>query len=223
MGMLRSPVWLHRSHRALGAVAVLVVLAPGGAILAVSSSTDLGDCAVFVTQARPPATQQTAQRPPVEQPPANQTKTLPSEVLRPPQEKELTDLGGVLKAIANPETAPATLASLQAGKPFSLERYVVLVADVRSIVVLLDARDLRARLNASKDVNAETKAAINQNISVIEGCAPGRFENRGGAPVFEQVTALVQKHRAQLQPLAFQAAAPRDAAPAAAPPKKQGQ
>ena len=223
MGILSSPVLLQRLLRALGAVAVLAVLAPRGVLLSASPSTNLGDCTVVLTQARPAAPQQTTQRPPVEQAPANPPKTLPSEALRPPQDGELTDLGGVLKAMANADTAPATLAGLQAGKPFSLERYVVLVADVRSIVVLLDARELRARLNASKDVNAETRAAINQNVSVIEGCAPSRFENRGGSAVFEQVTALVQKHRAQLQPFAFQAATPQDSAPVTAPPRKQGQ
>jgi hypothetical protein len=226
MRLLNSWVFRRRSNRPLVATAAFGILAQSSVLLSDSSTSDIGGCTVLVAQARPSPQQQPeqrpAQRPPVEQPSGGAPKA-PSDALRAPQEKELTDLGGVLKAMASAETAPATLAALRAGKPFSFERFGVLVADVRSIVVLLDARELRARLSKNKEVNAETRPGIDQSVGVMEGCAPGRFENRGGPTVFEQVTALVQKHRSQLEPFLFQSVAPQDATPAIPPNPRKGQ
>ncbi len=225
MRLLSSRVFRRRSHRPLVAAAALGILTQSAVVLSESSTSDVGGCTVLVAQAQtsPPQQpeQQPAQRPPVEQPAGGPPKA-PPDALRAPEEKELTDLGGVLKAMASAETAPATLAALRAGKPFSFERFGVLVADVRSIVVLLDARELRARLSKNKELNADTRPGLDQNVGVMEGCAPGRFENRGGPIVFEQVTALVQKHRSQLEPFLFQSVAPQDATPATPPnpPKK---
>jgi hypothetical protein len=145
------------------------------------------------------------------------------EALKAPQDKELEELGGVLKSLANPETAAAAVADLGAGRPFSLERFGVLVADARSIVVQLHARELRTRLGRSRELDAQSRQWIDQRVRVMQECAPGRFENRGGPVVFGQVAALVEKHRAKLEPFLFQApAAPTAPAPARQDQGKQG-
>jgi hypothetical protein len=207
------------SRVAIGVLCV-AVLVPA------SSSSEVVGCTVLLDQAQSPQQQRPdqrpEQRPPIEQPPARPPAKVATEALRAPQEKELTELAGVLKAIANVETAPAVLEGLRAGKPFSLERFGVLVADVRSIVVLLDARELRKRLDGRTEVSAETRQGIDQSVRVMEGCAPGRFENRGGPIVVEQVTALVQKHRGQLVPFLFQSATQQEA-PVPAPQKQRKQ
>jgi len=136
-------------------------------------------------------------------------KGAPSEALRPPQERELEELGGVLKALASAETSGATLAALGKGQPFSLERFGVLVADVRSVVVQLNARELRGVVLRTNKLDAETRQWIEQSVQVMEGCGTARFENRGGPVVFEQVVALVGKHRGHLEPLVFPSQEPQ--------------
>lgn len=186
-------------------------------------------CAFLADEPKATAAQSPAQRPPQEQkvpeskpPVEGQSK----DPLRPPQEKELRDLAAVLKSIARAETSGPAIAALGEGRPFSVERFGVLVADVRSILVQQHARELRVRLERSGKVDAPTRAWIDANVGVMEGCAPGRFENRGGPTVFHPVAALVVKHRAELEPYLFEAQAPPTTpiAPAAPPPttKQQG-
>ena len=47
----------------------------------------------------------------------------------------------------------------------------------------------------------------------MEGCATSRFESRGGAPVYEQVRAIVGRHRGQLEPYLFQDHEPQGSQP----------
>jgi hypothetical protein len=110
----------------------------------------------------------------------------------------------VLKALANPATLGTAAAALSNGRPFTMERFGVLVADARSIVLLLNAQELRGRLDKSKDLNAETRQWIDQDIRVIDACGSERFANRGGRPVLERTVAMVGKHRNELQALLFQ-------------------
>jgi len=138
--------------------------------------------------------------------------------LRPPDEKELEALASVLEALASPDKSTAALTALGQGRPFSLERFGVLVADVRSVVVQLHARELRARLVRGKELDAETREQLDRDLKVMEGCAPGRFQSRGGSVVFDLVVTLVGKHRARLEPQLFQAPAPPVPKPDAAKP-----
>lgn len=204
-----------------GVLAAVAGAAPSFSNGAAEGCTVLLDQAQSSPQQRP---EQGREQPPSVGPPSvSPTKKVASEALKAPQDAELEELGDVLKALADVGTAPAALADLGAGRPFSLERFGVLVADVRSIVVQLHSRELRTRLGRSRELNAETRQWIDQRVRVMEECAPGRFENRGGPVVFEQVAALVGKHRALLEPFLFQTATPQAAQPAPRPQqRKQG-
>ena len=171
-------------------------------------------CAFLADDPKPTPAQTPAQRPPQEQ--RVPESKLPSEgkspdALRPPQEEELQDLAALLKSLSKAETSGPAIAALGEGRPFSVERFGVLVADARSILVQQHARELRVRLERSGKVDASTRAWIDANVGVMEGCAPGRFENRGGPTVFQPVAAIVVKLRGELEPYLFQA----QAAPAA--------
>jgi len=155
----------------------------------------------------PPATQQTA---PVartgEMPPAKQHDKAAAvlDALRPPQDEELQQLGGVLQGLAHAGTAQATMAALGKGQPFTMERFGVLLADARSIVIRSNAQALREQAARSTKVDPETRRWIEQRVQVLETCAPARFQGRGGPAVLKQVTALVAKHQSQLEPFLFQ-------------------
>ena len=132
----------------------------------------------------------------------------------------MDELAGVLKALAKSDTSGAALAALAQGRPFSLERLGVLVADARSIVIQLSARELRGRLAQSKELSAEARQWIDQSVRVMEECGPARFENRGGSIAFEQAAAMFAKRRSQLEPFLFQAVPPAGPPP---PVQRKGQ
>jgi hypothetical protein len=148
---------------------------------------------------------------PVEPSPASNEPRPPKgpaapEVLQPPREHEIEELGRVLKALAGTKTSGPALAALGEGRPFTVERFAVLLADARSIVTQLHARELLAHFGESKDLAAETRQWIERTARTAEDCASSRFENRGGAPVHAQVLAVVGKHRGQLETLLFEGA-----------------
>jgi len=132
-------------------------------------------------------------------------RSSPAELLRPPQEEELKQFIGVLKALANPDTSASTLAALNGGRPLSLNRFAVLMGDVRAIEIHLQAQELRSRLEKSDRVSAETRAWIEPKLAVMETCAPARFAERGGSKAYQDAVSLVQKWRHDLQPWLFQA------------------
>ncbi len=163
-----------------------------------------------------PATQQTAQAGGTrETPTAEQSVKAAAllDALRPPQEEELKQLGGVLRGLAQASTAQLTMAALGKGQPFTLERFGVLIADVRSIVIMSNAQALREQAARSTKVDPETRLWIEQRVQVLETCAPARFQARGGPVVLTLVTALVAKYQSQLEPFIFQSPEPAVPAP----------
>lgn len=139
------------------------------------------------------------------QTPAQQpSEPIRSEALQPPREQEIKDLAGVLRALASAETSAPALAALGEGRPFPLGRFALLLDDVRTVVAQVHARELLDRVSQSKGLEVETVRWIENHARVMEGCASARFETRGGAPVYEQVRAIVGRHRGQLEPYLFQ-------------------
>jgi hypothetical protein len=150
---------------------------------------------------REPVTPQATRDPPRERPP-----TAP-ELLRPPQEQELKQLGGVIKALATPEKSASTLVALGEGRPFTLDRYLVLLGDVRSILIYIQAGELRGRLDKNDSIKGDTRAWIEPGLQIMETCAPARFVNRGGNESFQRLVEVMRKWRTELQPLVFQVSA----------------
>jgi hypothetical protein len=169
------------------------------------------------TSAFTPVQQQPPMRPPETRgsgSPSNEL--LANDLLAPPREQEMKQLGSVLKALANPKTSGNTLTGLGEGRPFSLTRYSVLLGDVRAIVIHLQARELRARL-AKFDGKAENAAWLNGRLGIMETCAPSRFDDRGGPIAFANAVNLVSKSRRDLQPFLFQSASQEGSGPQKGP------
>jgi hypothetical protein len=156
-----------------------------------------------------PVQQQTPTKPPE----ASGSGSPPNELLAPPREQEMKQLGGVLKALANPKTSGSTLTALGEGRPFSLARYSVLLGDVRAIVIHLQARELRTRLAKFDGNKAENTAWLDGRLGIMETCAPARFTDRGGSVAFDKAVTLVSKSRRDLQPFLFQSASQEDTGP----------
>jgi hypothetical protein len=141
--------------------------------------------------------------PPTTREPSRGSTPMSVESLRPPQEQEFQQLSGVLKALANPKTSGGTLVALGKGRPFSLDRYSVLVGDVRSILIYLQAHELRARLEKSDAIKGEARSWIEPRLEIMETCAPARLADRGSPELFQRSVQLVSKWRRDLQPLVF--------------------
>ncbi|MGC4095713.1 MAG: hypothetical protein QM706_01240 [Nitrospira sp.] len=152
-------------------------------------------------------------RPPVRPPETHGSASLSNELLAPPREQEMKQLGSVLKALANPKTSGSTLATLGEGRPFSLARYSVLLNDVRAIVLHLQARELRSRLATFDGNKTENTAWLDGRLGIMETCAPARFDDRGGTVAFDHAVNLVSKSRRELQPLLFQSASQEETGP----------
>jgi hypothetical protein len=148
------------------------------------------------------------------QPSHETARSSPAELLLPPQEQELRELSGVLKALANPDTSASTLAALNGGQPFSLNRFAVLMGDVRAIEIHLQAQELRSRLEKADRMSSETRTWIEPRLAVMENCASARFAERGGSQTYQDAVSLVQKWRHDLQPFVFQASSVPQRGPA---------
>jgi hypothetical protein len=125
----------------------------------------------------------------------------------------MKQLGGVLKALANPKTSGSTLTALSEGHPFSLARYSVLLGDVRAIVIHLQAREARTRLAKFDGNKAENTAWLDGRLGIMETCAPARFADRGGSVAFDNAVTLVSKSRRDLQPFLFQSVSQKGSGP----------
>jgi hypothetical protein len=93
---------------------------------------------------------------------------------------------------------------MDAGRPFSPERFALLVGDVRSIVAHLHALEFLQHLGKTKGLDPETRQRLEHDARVIGECAPSRFAARGGPPTFKQVAGWVGRHRSELEPLLFE-------------------
>jgi hypothetical protein len=156
-----------------------------------------------------PVQQQTPTKPPE----TSGSGSLSNELLAPPREQEMKQLGGVLKALANPKTSGSTLTALSEGHPFSLARYSVLLGDVRAIVIHLQAREARTRLAKFDGNKAENTAWLDGRLGIMETCAPARFADRGGSVAFDNAVTLVSKSRRDLQPFLFQSVSQKGSGP----------
>jgi hypothetical protein len=126
-----------------------------------------------------------------------------ADALRPPREAEVDQLGAVLEALAKAESAANALAGLAKGQPFSVARFGVLLADVRSIVVRVHAQELRDQLNQSPKIGPENRKWVLERINRMESCAAARFQTRGGSAALDQAAAFVARKQSQLEPLLF--------------------
>jgi hypothetical protein len=145
--------------------------------------------------------------------PFRESAPLPAELLLPPQEQELRQLGGVLKSLGHPDSSAGTLVALDRGQPFSLNRFAVLMGDVRAILIYLQAQELRSRLEKADQISSDTRTWIEPKLAIMESCAPARFAGRGGSKTYQDAVSLVQKWRQDLQPFAFQASSVPRAGP----------
>ncbi len=136
-----------------------------------------------------------------------------SEVLLPPKDPEFKQLRDVFKALAQPGKSPSIFASLDKGQPFSLNRFAVLTGDVRSILIYLEAQELRTQLGKGDRVSAGTRAWIEPKLAIMETCAPARFSGRGDLKAFQNTVSLVKKWRLELLPFVFQVAPEPKSAP----------
>jgi hypothetical protein len=125
----------------------------------------------------------------------------------PPREREVEELVGLLKALADPKGSEAALVAMAKGQPFSLTRYALVLADVRSVVTQIHSTELLAETERAKDMGSETRTWIEHTAKAIDACSKSRFATRGGAAAYERTRAAVTKYRSQLEPLLFQAVA----------------
>jgi len=196
-----------RPPRSAGfALGLLAVLAWASALGAAPS----GGCAVV---------EATEQAPRSEAPSSAQAQReamqLSPEQLRPPEEREVAQLGRVLKGLADAKTSAGTLAALNEGRPFGLARLTILIGDARSLMAEVHARELRAQLPASARLKPEVRRRLEAGLTMVEACAPRRFLDRGGDAAYRRSFTLVKKYRAQLEPHVFERSAWRESVPRA--------
>lgn len=81
------------------------------------------------------------------------------------------------------------------------DRLRLLLDDMTALIVVLHARDTVKELPRAEGLPPEARQWMEGELSRLQGCAPGRFEGRGGEAAYGQSLALAERYRAKLEPL----------------------
>lgn len=167
----------------IGLAVVLVALPSLG------SASDPLPCVVLSEQALP---QDPRQEPPVAQVP--QTVPAPeADLRRPPSEADVVELIATLEAANGGATTAPVATHLPA------DRLRVVLDDVTALLVAVEAREAAQRPTGRTSV--ESRKWLDAQVARIQTCVAGRYQDRGGEPAYRGSVALLEKHRAKLEPL----------------------
>lgn len=125
--------------------------------------------------------------------------------LAPPNDGDVRSMARLLETIADPERAPAAIAALAGGEPFSLPRFSIVLEDVRSVLIGLHARESLDILGNTPGVPDDLRAWMESSFQSMMLCPPTRFSDRGGIDAYQSTLSIVQSHRRNLEPFLFQA------------------
>lgn len=83
----------------------------------------------------------------------------------------------------------------------SADRLRVVLDDATALLVVMHVQEDAKRFETDRHRRSEAVQWVEGRFAGIQTCVSGRFDDRGGEPAYRQSLALVEKHRAKLEPL----------------------